>query len=398
MKKENKLIAFFKRYSVVDMIRVSCGALLAFILIFLTSKEESWFVALMFSFGLFTIYFINGYLDNVKPIRNALYVVEFVALMVYGFFYPTKYLSTVYSLVLVDFYLKNSMKMSLIFGISCFVGYIITDVLGEYYYNGTVNYYALITDFTIDIVVFVLVFCMANMLYSIIQKNEEISKNLSELALREQKLKEANEKIKEATLLEERNRIAKQIHDTTGHSITNIIMQTEAAKLEIDKDKESAKEKIISANMQAVLALEELRRSVHVLSGQNETFDLSTAIGKAVAETTENTGIAIRAKYPENIAVNNDLGFFIYSSFKEGLNNGIRHGKSNAFVFDIKIIDGIIHFLLSDNGIGTDTLSLGYGLKSMKEKAESFGGSITFTSQSGEGFDIEMLLPMNTGE
>ena len=51
MKKENKLIAFFKRYSVVDMIRVSCGALLAFILIFLTSKEESWFVALMFSFG-----------------------------------------------------------------------------------------------------------------------------------------------------------------------------------------------------------------------------------------------------------------------------------------------------------------------------------------------------------
>jgi len=34
----------------------------------------------------------------------------------------------------------------------------------------------------------------------------------------------------------------------------------------------------------------------------------------------------------------------------------------------------------------------------MKEKAESFGGSITFTSQSGEGFDIEMLLPMNTGE
>ena len=88
-----------------------------------------------------------------------------------------------------------------------------------------------------------------------------------------------------------------------------------------------------------------------------------------------------------------DIAFFIYSSFKEGLSNGLRHGKSTAFFFELKITDNTVKFLLSDNGTGTNSLSLGYGLNSMKKSAESFGGTIDFSTDSGEGFEIKMTLP-----
>lgn len=112
------------------------------------------------------------------------------------------------------------------------------------------------------------------MLNVIIKKNKEVVKKLQEVAEREKKLQEAYENLKEMAQLEERNRIAKQIHDTTGHSITTIIVQTEAAKLKFDTDPEEAKSRIVSANMQAVTALEELRKSVRVLSGEYVPFNL----------------------------------------------------------------------------------------------------------------------------
>ena len=56
--------------------------------------------------------------------------------------------------------------------------------------------------------------------------------------------------------------------------------------------------------------------------------------------------------------------------------------------------------MLSDNGKGADldTLELGFGLKSMKDRAKSLGGDIRFTSELGEGFEIEMFLPQDTEE
>ena len=94
-----------------------------------------------------------------------------------------------------------------------------------------------------DLIIFVLHFLIMNFLLLIYRKNEEIAKRVKELdesnqklAESNQKLAEAMEKLKEVTALEERQRIAKDIHDTAGHSITTVIMQTEAAKLALERD------------------------------------------------------------------------------------------------------------------------------------------------------------------
>ena len=170
-------------------------------------------------------------------------------------------------------------------------------------------------------------------------------------------------------------------------------LTTEAAKLEFDKDPAAAKRKIVSANLQAVSALEELRKSVRVLGGEYTPFNLAASLEKTINETTEGTDINIRAKYPDEIDVDEEVAFFIYSSLKEGLNNGIRHGNSTAFLFELKIADGKVKFLLSDNGTGAKELKEGYGLRTMREGAERLGGKAEFTSEEGEGTEIRITLP-----
>ena len=106
------------------------------------------------------------------------------------------------------------------------------------------------------------------------ESNKKLRAAYEELDESNKKLQEAYQELQEVTALEERQRIAKDIHDTAGHSITTIIMQTEAAKLVIDSDPEDAKRKIAAANLQARNALEELRESVHLLSGATEHLSL----------------------------------------------------------------------------------------------------------------------------
>lgn len=391
MNKE-KLKKIAKKYTVADLARISCGCLLAVILILvIAGSGNRWWLALAFSCAVFITFEINAYAVKKYVGKSLLYALEYVLLLVFCMLVPNNYLSTVYSIILVDFYLHNSIKSNAVFGGLSYLAYAVSIIFTAFVIETEVDWVEKATSVLGEFIVFLLVFTITNMLVLIMRKNKEIAE-------RESKLQEAYDSLKEMTEIEERNRIAKQIHDTTGHSITTIIMQTEAAKLQIDTAPDEAKNKIISANQQAVKALEELRMSVRVLSGGSAPFDLEANIDKTIAETTEGTGINVRGKYSDLPDIDGDEAFFIYSSLKEGLNNGIRHGKANAFFFELKVTDGKIKFLLSDNGKGSSENKLGFGLKSMKENAEKLGGKVEFVSTAGEGFEIRMTLPLKERE
>ncbi len=384
-----------KKYDVAEVIKVGCSACLFVLLVILSVQGgKRWYLSLSFSIVLFAVFEINSFFIKKLVIKAVFYSVEYVILLVYSLLFSMPFLSTLYSLILVDFYMNNSLKANCVFGGFSFLAYAVSISVRDYVLNReefvlSAAFAAVINEF----IVFSLVFTIANMLCVILKKNKEVVKNLQEVAEREKKLQEANENLKEMAKLEERNRIAKQIHDTTGHSITTIIMQTEAAKLKFDTDPVEAKNKIISANMQAVTALEELRKSVRVLSGEYVPFNLISSLDKAIAETMEGTDIVIRAKYPEEADVDEEIGFFIYASLKEGLNNGIRHGRATAFFFELKIVDGEVKFILSDNGTGAEYFKEGYGLSTMRATAEKFGGEASFYTEKDEGMEISLTLP-----
>ena len=227
----------------------------------------------------------------------------------------------------------------------------------------------------------------------------KLDKALKELDESKKELEKAYEVVAEVTALEERQRIAKEIHDTAGHSLTTVIMQTEAAKMILPEKPEEAKKKIVSANLQAKHALEELRDSVHLLSGSNTNQTLKTQLEDIIHESTDGTGITIRSDIAE-LTVSPTKARFLCNTLKEGISNGLRHGRATAFWFECKVETGEIHFLLSDNGGGVpiDKLQCGFGLTSMKDRAKSLGGEVSFLSEQEEGFEIHLHLPMDMEE
>ncbi len=391
-----------KRYDFITFC-LSCLLLVALvvieILVIVTCKEW-WWIGLILCVLLTASFCVGVFVELSFKKRIPFDIFNFLACVSLSLINKANFSSTLFNIVLANFYLKNNIKTNIIMAVCAFVCYLSAAITGTFVLSSDRTVVAVLSSaFSNDLVYFVLIFTFINLISTTMRKNKELSFAVEEIAEREKKLKEANEELSKTAVLQERNRIAKQIHDTTGHSITTIIMQTEAAKLIIDKDPEEAKKKIISANLFAINALEEMRTAVHVLGGENNGFDLISSLTATINNTTENTNITIRTKIDDDISVDKDLGMFIFSSLKEGLNNGIRHGNGTAFYFELTKKEGCLRFVLSDNGTGTEDVKPGFGLKKMKEQAESFGGKITFSSAKGEGFEIEIIIPLqNKGE
>ena len=223
-----------------------------------------------------------------------------------------------------------------------------------------------------------------------------LNRTLIELDSSKKELEKAYAVVAEVSALEERQRIAKEIHDTAGHSLTTVIMQTETAKRIIDTNPAEAKNKLIAANLQAKNTLDRLRESVHVLSGDLANTTLKTAMESIINESTDGTGIKIRAKI-EDIYVSPAKHRFLCNTLKEGISNGLRHGNATAFWFQLKTEKGKIRFFLSDNGTGlnTENFESGFGLTTMRDRVRKLGGDMYIMSELEEGFELNVVLPMD---
>ena len=331
--------------------------------------------------------------------RIVCYVIDLAFLLVLTCFSGGRLISTLFIVILSEFYLsQEKLAGNIAMGVCSAVLYLAMLALSQLMRAEPVELDLLISNAFNDLIVFALHFLLVNFLLLIYRKNEEIAQRAKELAESNQKLAEAMEKLKEVTALEERQRIAKDIHDTAGHSITTVIMQTEAAKLALENDPAGAKRSIVAANLQAKHALEELRESVHLLSGREGGESLRDMLVGIVHESTDGTGIAVRYDI-DDITLCDAKSRFLCNTLKEGISNGLRHGKATAFYFELKKGEKDAEFLLSDNGTGMDISALkeGFGLRGMHARAESLGGSVWFETEIDEGFEIHLRLPLDGG-
>lgn len=276
------------------------------------------------------------------------------------------------------------------------VSYVINTYIG---YAGDIRLAPLLTQSLGSVFAIFVHFLVVQVSLAFYRQYLRLNKTLRELDESKKELEKAYAVVAEVTALEERQRIAKEIHDTAGHSLTTVIMQTESAKLMLDKNPAEARQKIVSANLQAKHALEELRDSVHLLSGSNANKTLQSALLDIIHESTDGTGITIRSEV-EDACVSPAKFRFLCNTLKEGISNGLRHGLATAFWFSFKKEGDCLCFLLSDNGKGVDTekLQFGFGLTSMQERAKSLGGEIEIQSEIGEGLELRLTLPVDTEE
>lgn len=331
--------------------------------------------------------------------RIVCYVIDILLLLVLTYFSGGRFISTLFVVILSEFYLsQEKLAGNIAMGVCSAVLYLAMLAVSQMLRDEPVALDVLISNAFEDLIIFVLHFFIMNFLLLIYRKNVEIAKRVKELDESNKKLAEAMEKLKEVTALEERQRIAKDIHDTAGHSITTVIMQTEAAKLAIERDPEGAKRSVVAANLQAKHALEELRESVHLLSGSRTQMTLKDMLLDIIYESTDGTGIAVRCDI-DDVRLCDAKCRFLCNTLKEGISNGLRHGKATAFYFELKKGEKDVSFLLSDNGTGMDISALreGFGLKGMHSRAASLGGMVWFETEIDEGFEIHLRLPLDGG-
>ena len=330
--------------------------------------------------------------------KIACYVIDVLLLLVLTYFTTGALISTLYIVILTEFYIsQEKLSGSIAMGVCSVVLFLVVYAVSNALKEGEVDVGSLVAGAFNDLIILVLHFFIVNFTIQIYRKNIEIAKGLDELNETNEKLIKANAELKTVAVLEERQRIAKDIHDTAGHSITTVIMQTEAAKLVIDSDPEDAKRKILAANLQAKHALEELRESVHLLSGTEAKPTPKEALMRIIHESSDGTDITIRSDI-DDIPLCDAKTRFLCNSLKEGISNGLRHGGANAFWFELKKKDHDLRFLLSDNGKGADLTRMqeGFGLSGMHRRAESLGGTVWFEAEEGEGFEIHILLPCDS--
>lgn len=326
--------------------------------------------------------------------------VDVVLLLVICIFTGNPLLAALYCVVLTQQYMSiEKFKDKLIlFGVSCGL-YLISFVIGWVLSNvgaSTAESGVNISGGALfGLLAIAIDFIVVQFLLSFYNTNKVLSAALKEADESRAALKAASKQLSETAVFEERNRIAKDIHDNAGHSMTTVIMQTEAAKLLIDKDPEEAKNRIISANIQARNALEQMRESVHLLAGRRNTLSLREEMEAIIAQTIDGTDIKARFDIIDAVT-GEDTRRYICNSLKECLANGIRHGKATAFYIELKEENGALSLLISDNGSGVDgEIKAGFGLTGMTEGAAALGGSCKFAAEKDEGFEVLINLPQN---
>lgn len=219
-------------------------------------------------------------------------------------------------------------------------------------------------------------------------KKQMITSVKLESALRT--VNEQSEKLKSLAVVEERNRIAAEMHDTVGHTLTAAVLTLEAAEGLVSEPQ--AAQKLHQGKEQVRRGLSELRASVKVVRSGNET-NFVAVLEQLLQEIRSDTGLDIHLVMESEITLSPLQAGILLSAVKECTTNAIRHGQATHADILIGEYKGQLRLAFTDNGSGTDDIKSGSGLSIMRERVQSVGGTLELESTPGEGFTVSLIIP-----
>lgn len=307
----------------------------------------------------------------------------------YSRFQINYFLHSFYIILLIEIALILNRKPSLIIGIATILVSTIKYSLLVYYIPN-LDKISQMAFFTI-ISIFVLIITIFAQYY----REEEKKKDelYKELLKAHRRLKEYSNEVEKLTIVEERNRIAREIHDTLGHSMTSIIMQMEMAYHVIDDDIENAKSLLFKAKESSRKGLRRIREVVETLRPNEQKSKGIDALKELVFGFAESTGVNINLDIKGNVVkLSPTVNLTIYRLIQEAMTNAVRHGKASKMSIIIRYLDKEISIKILDDGLGCEEIIEGFGLKGMQERIYSLGGRLLL--QSEEGFSIKASIPI----
>ncbi len=269
------------------------------------------------------------------------------------------------------------------------------------------------------VVVLAVLFVVADLgVRSMLLKNKQLYHQMESTALNEQKVKNLNREIslrsqvaERNARLEERENIARNIHNVVGHTITSALVSLQAYEVLKEADPDRAEGKLSATSERMHLALEEIRRAVRVLDAETEDISLQDFCSLLATEADKfstDTEIQIVHNFAEGhdkeLRVEKRTCEFLHSVLTECLNNGIRHGGATQFFVHLTYDTAHIKLVVTDDGKGFEGMSeveqkkrleTGYGLRKMKDYVQTHAG--TFKTDGKDGFQVQVELPLVVG-
>ncbi len=346
--------------------------------------------------GIFACYFLLGILRKVLIKKRIVYIVSFIIeiILIYTIEYNSRFLINyfyhlLYILTLIDISINLKRKNSIVIGIILVTVSLIKYVFLVYYELNLSN----ISEMAFFTLISVFVLLILNFLQYYIEEKEIKEQLYKQLVSSHNKLKEYTKKVEELTMIEERNRITRDIHDTLGHNMTGIIMELEMISLMIDEDTDESKKMLDRCKMSAREGLIKIREIVETLRPSEKISkgveSIKELINSFNTKTNIDTAFDVKGK---KIKTSTTINVILYRIVQEALTNSVRHGKATIIRIQFEYLENKIEFKIHDNGIGCKQIKKGFGLKSMQERVENVGGQISYSSD--KGFCINGFLPL----
>lgn len=213
-----------------------------------------------------------------------------------------------------------------------------------------------------------------------------------ELENTKKRLEDYSRMIENISQLEERNRISREIHDTVGHKLTGVLMQTEASIKILDIDETKGREMLHASTENLRECIDLLRHTVRNMKPKEYSSRI-LSIKQMVEDFSKTSGIPIDfsvlgtlVKLPPSMEIT------LYKNIQEAITNAARHGNPQSITVKLEYTSDEVISTVQDDGKGCLQLIKGMGINGMDERAALLGGKIVI--HSNEGFCIQTILPL----
>ncbi|XGV98025.1 MAG: sensor histidine kinase [Leptolyngbya sp. BL-A-14] len=230
------------------------------------------------------------------------------------------------------------------------------------------------------------------------QSRSRLELALEELETAHTQLRQYALRIEDQATLQERNRIAREIHDGLGHTLAAQTIQINNALLFWQSDNDKALTFLKQTKQLGAEALLEIRRSVSVLrSNPLQGQALEGAIETLLTNFQQTTGIEPSCKIDLPFSLPTEVSTTVYRLVQESLTNIYKHAHATTVTVQIQQQIGALQLLIEDNGRGFNPTqnTTGFGLQGMRERATALGGQLYLSSQPDEGCRVAVALPVS---
>ncbi|SRR5579871_639791 len=197
----------------------------------------------------------------------------------------------------------------------------------------------------------------------------------------------------------ERNRLARELHDTLAHALSGLAVQLEAARSVWDTDPGDARVLLDRSLAMARTGLTEARRALHALRASPlDDLGLPLALRQIAESAAARTGAALTVRTPNpGVRFQPEIEQSVYRVAQEALENVARHADARRISVALEQNGTHLRLTVSDDGRGFDPAAAGadggLGVKGMRERAEMLGGSVEITSRPGGPTTLHLVLP-----